>query len=84
MVVSCASVRAARERLGDPEIRDDGGSAGEEHVVGLDVAMHDAALVRVRQSARDVAEHAHRFRNRQRTDLAEPLAQGRPSTNGIV
>src|SRR5258707_808537 len=33
--------------LGDPEISNDRSSTREQHVLGLDIAMHDAVLVRV-------------------------------------
>ena len=59
-------VRRCRDGLRDSEVCDDGGVSREEHVVGLDVAMHDATLVRVRKRARDVAQNAHRLGDRQR------------------
>ena len=47
--------------LRNAEVRDDGRLTGEQHVVGLDVAVHDAALVRIHQRARHVAQDAYRF-----------------------
>ena len=64
----CVSValRTSRARgadgFRDPEVGDDRRAAREQHVVGLDVAMHDAALVRVRQRLRHVAQDADRLR----------------------
>ena len=52
--------------LRNAKVRDDGRFTGEQHVVGLDVAVHDAALVRIHQRARDVAQNAHRFVLRKR------------------
>ena len=40
------------DRFRDPEVRHHRRAAGEQHVVGLDVAMHDAALMRVRERLR--------------------------------
>ena len=62
-------------RLGDAEVGDDRRAAGEQHVVRLDVAMDDAALVRVRQRLRDVAQDADRLGDRQRARAREPRAQ---------
>ena len=42
----------------DAEVADDGAATGEEHVVRLDVAVHDAVLVRVGQRFGDVAQDA--------------------------
>ena len=64
----CARRRVGRCRDGlcDAEVGDDRSVPGEEHVVRLDVAMHDAVLVRVGERAREVAQDAHRLRDRQR------------------
>lgn len=45
--------------LGDAEVRDQRVLAREQHVVGFDVAMHHALLVRVGQCVSHVAEDAH-------------------------
>ena len=50
-------------------------AAGHQHVVGLDVTVHDTAFVRVGQRRRDVAQHAHRFVERQFALLHEARAQ---------
>ncbi len=79
-VPSCVSVAPVghrgrgRDGLGDAEVRDHRGVPGEQHVVRLDVAVHDAVLVRVRERARDVAQDAHRLGDRQRP-AAQPRAQ---------
>ena len=57
--------RAARARL-------------EQDVVRLDVPVHDAAAVRVRQRPGDLAHHAHRVGRRQRAPCAQPLAERLP------
>ena len=46
------------QRLGDAEVRHHRRAMRQQHVVRLDVAMHDAARVCVRQRARDVAQNA--------------------------
>jgi hypothetical protein len=42
------------EDPGDAEIGDDGAPSGQEHVVGFQVPVHDAVLVRVSQRIRDL------------------------------
>ena len=49
---------AYAEGLGDPEVGDDRVAIGEQYVVRLDVAMHDAFTVRERQGIGDVAQDA--------------------------
>ena len=60
----CHRARRA-QRLRDPEVGHHRRSAGEQHVVGLDVAMDDSALVRVRKRLRHVAQHADHLGHRQ-------------------
>ena len=77
-VPSRSPPRAPRraERLGDAEVGDRGRAAGEQDVVRLDVAMHDAALVRVGERARDVLEDRDRLRAPgARPRVAMPRAQ---------
>ena len=62
------------DRLRDAEVGDDRRAAREQHVVRLDVAVHDAALVRVRQRLRDVVQDADDFGDRERS-AREPRAQ---------
>ena len=56
-----------RNCLGDTEVGDHRRAAREEDIVGLDVAMDDAAAMRVGERARDVLENAHRLAHRERT-----------------
>ena len=63
--------------LRDAEVGDDRGPAGEEDVVRLDVAMHDAALVRVGERLGDVAQDVDRGGDRH-GPVREPRAQRLP------
>ena len=85
-VAPCASLSRARAlmRLRDAEVGDDRGAAGEQHVVRLDVAMDDAALVRVGERARDVARMRDDLGDRERRRAASRARSDSPSTNGIV
>ena len=62
----------------DAEVGDDRGAAGEQHVVRLDVAVHDAALVRVGERLRDVLEDARRLRRRRAARARDARAATRP------
>ena len=58
------------DRLGDPEVGDDGRSSGEQDVVGLDVAVDDASIVRVGERLGNVAQDVDR-----RVDLDGPVRE---------
>jgi hypothetical protein len=59
-------LRGRRHRLGDSEVGDDCVPAREEHVLGLEVAMHHAMGVRVRQRVGELAQETPGVRERQR------------------
>ena len=61
-------------RLRDTEIRDDSGALAEQNVLGLDVAVDDALLVRVGESGRDIAQYRQAFLERNAT-LSDAIAQ---------
>jgi hypothetical protein len=68
--------RASRRHgLGHAEIRDDGVARGQEHVIGLEVAVRDAMLVRVRRGRGDVAQHAHGAAQREQLTAPQPRAE---------
>src|ERR1700682_4695611 len=46
------------KRLGYSEVSDDGRALAEQNILRLDVTVHDALPVRVRESARDIAQNA--------------------------
>ena len=73
-----------RERLRDAEVGDHGGAAGEQDVVRLDVAVHDAALVRVGERLRDFAQDARSLPRSAADRAASRSRSDSPSTNGIV
>ena len=82
----CTRTRCLRarggERLGNAEVGDDRRGAGEQDVLRLDVAVHHAALVRVGQCARHVAQHADGLAHRQCAVAREPVAQRQPLDEG--
>ena len=51
------------------------GAGVEQDVVGLDVAVHDAALVRVGERVGDVAQDAARLVDGQRAVLVQALGE---------
>jgi hypothetical protein len=63
--------------MGDAEVGDERAAGGrlEQDVVGLHIAVHDAASVGVREGPRHLAQYARRFRRRQRTARAESLTE---------
>ena len=67
-----------RERLGDAEVGDRCRPRREQDVVRLDVAVDDAAPVRVDERARDVLEDAHRLADRERPARRAGSAATRP------
>ena len=52
-----------------------------EHVLRLDVAMHDAAFVGVRGRLGDIAQNADGFGDRESTKVARRAREDCPSTN---
>jgi len=76
--VALGTIAAARDRdrLRDPEIRNDRGSPAEQHVVRLDVAVHDATLVRVLERLGDVTSDADDFRDGEALARNEVRAEG--------
>ena len=62
---------------GDAEVRHQGAARGgvQQDVVGLHVAVHYAALVRMRQRPRDLAQHPCALLRRQRSMFADALPQ---------
>ena len=65
-------VRAVN-RARDAEVREHRVSAGKQNVLGLDVPVHDTALVRVGECAGNFAPNAHRLLHGQAVVGAEPL-----------
>ena len=87
--VSVALARLPRARDAESafaiaEVGDGRGAAREEDVVRLDVAMDDAALVRVGERARDVAQDRRPLRRRAAAAARMRARSDSPSTNGIV
>ena len=73
--VAALAVARRRDGLGDPEVGDHGAAAGQQHVVRLDVAVHDATIMRIRERRRDLAQQADRLAERQLAMPREPCAQ---------
>ena len=73
--VSATARARFRHRLRHAEIGDLRVPAREQHVVGLDVAVHDAMLVRVLQRFRHFAEESRRLGQRQLARALEPRAE---------
>jgi hypothetical protein len=63
------------EQLGDAEIGEQDPAVAQEDVLGLDVAVHDALLVRVLQCARHLPADAHRLLDAELGLPLEPLPQ---------
>ena len=62
-------------RLGHAEVGHQRVAPGEHHVVGLDVAMHHAVLVRVGERIDHFGDQPHRFVHRQLAFAGQPLAK---------
>src|SRR5688572_15010923 len=58
-----AALTGGRNGLGHAEVRDHRSAAGQQYVVRLDVAVHDAALVSVSECGRNVPENVGAFRD---------------------
>ena len=67
------------EQLGDAEVEELGqelaGALDHHHVRRLEVAVHDAALVRGLDHLRDAVEERHQLLDRQRSALAQPAVE---------
>lgn len=70
-----AALRGRVERLGDAEIRDEGVPLGKEDVLRLQVAVHHALAVRVRERVGELAHEPERVAHRERAALAEERPQ---------
>ena len=68
-------LRRGRDRLGDAEVSDDRVPAREKHILRLEVAVHHASTVRVRQRVGQLADDAGPVRHRQRALARETSAQ---------
>ena len=72
-----AVVLRHRDRPGQPEVGDlDPAVVGDQHVLGLDVAVHDAGPVRRVQRGQHRLHHVERLPRVQPPALAEQVAQG--------
>ena len=63
------------DRLRDAEIRNERVAVAKEDVLGLDIPVDDAPLVRVRQRLRHIAQHLHCGAERQLAVSCQPRAQ---------
>jgi hypothetical protein len=69
-----ACVRDAWSALAIPKVGDHGRAPGEQHVLRLDVPVHEVLPVRVVERHRDVPQDRRRLRERHRA-LCQPRAQ---------
>jgi hypothetical protein len=67
--------RRLAHRLGHAEVGDQRVPLGQHHVVGLDVAMHHAATVRMGQRIGDLDEQPHGLADGERAITRQPLPQ---------
>ena len=74
--------RGLGHRLRDAEVGHEGVLPREQHVVRLDVAVHNAAAVRVGERVAHVAQDPHRLGDRELVFVREPHAQRLPLHSG--
>ena len=84
MDVSLPEPGALFHRLGHAEVGDQRVAAGEEDVVGLDVAVDDALLVRHGQGVGHVADDADRLWDGSSPSRASLARSDSPSMNGMM
>ena len=74
------AARAGRlaHRLRDPEVHDQGVTAGEHHVVGLDVAVHHPLAVCVGERVRHLGKDPHHLIDREFAPLGQSVPEGDP------
>ena len=70
-----AAIVDSRERFRDTEVSNERVLPREQHVLRLDVAVHDAAIVRVCERTGNVAQDANDVRERKLASAREPCAQ---------
>ena len=70
-----ARIARVADRLGDAEVHDHRVPAGDEHVVGLDVAVHHAGRVRRHERLGDLDGEAKRVGDRQRALARHAVAE---------
>ena len=83
-VVMLLAAGGLAHRLGHAEIGDQRVPAGEHHVLGLDVAVHHAVLVRVSQRVRHVVQQPHRVADRELASSGRRSRSDSPSTYGMT